>query len=146
MEQFIKIEDQISEIKTDIGNLKTTLIGLDGKNGMRSQIVSLKKDLEDLQSSLNELLSRLDSIRSEQEKTNLIYATKDRLKELENKICRKLENIEENREKEKKETESQKKIEKLNMDRLKNARYSLYVAIAGLVLKEVLTLIPGMFK
>ena len=44
-----KQDDRIGEIEKDIRDIKTTLIGIDGKNGMRSQLSQINAKLERLE-------------------------------------------------------------------------------------------------
>ncbi len=41
------IQDEIGEIRTEVKELRTTLIGIDGKNGIRGTLEAFKKEFEE---------------------------------------------------------------------------------------------------
>lgn len=102
----------ISRLSQEIFALKTTLIGIDGQNGMRSQIASLAEAINDIKNSLSNHITTIYDIKAQEARYELIFATKMEQRRSEEKIFDKMIELDkkivadiEKREKEKVEQE-----------------------------------------
>jgi len=136
-----QLEKEIFGLKSDLNVLRTTLIGIDGQNGLRGTIQNLNEDISCIKKKIDSFIETMGDLKSDQRGFSLVLATKDELKELENKIFQKLEEAEKSRKEEKLELDRRKKEDEINLKRLRTARYSLYIAIVGLIIKEVIPLL-----
>jgi chromosome segregation ATPase len=138
-----QLEKEIFGLKSDLNILKTTLIGIDGQNGLRGTLQNLNEELSNVKNKIDFFRESIGNLKSDQKGFSLILATKEELKELESKIFQKLEEAEKSRLEEKKELEKRKKEDEINLKRLRTARYSLYIAIVGLIIKEIIPLVAA---
>ena len=67
---------EIADLSKEILALKTTLIGIDGQNGMRSQINGLSQDVNDIKNSLNKYFQAISDIKTQEARYDLVFASK----------------------------------------------------------------------
>ncbi len=138
MDSSKNFEKEIGNLKSELGALRITLIGIDGKNGMRSQIQDLYKEVSELKQIFNEFIQSAGDMKIKNERQDLIFATKKELKELEEKILSKLEEKDKKTEQRIKESEEERNKED---KRIKNAKWTLYVTLIGIIVREAISLI-----
>lgn len=131
---------EISRLSKEISALKTTLIGLDGQNGMRSQIANLSKDTTEIKNSLNSYLKTIYEMKAQESKYEIIFCTKAEHRASESLLCEKIMNInnkieEDIEDREKARIEHEKYIENLGI-----SKKALLISFLGLLSTSILGL------
>ena len=132
-------QKDISSIHTEVESLKVTLIGIDGNNGMRSQISNLTLEITDLKKCFNKLIQGVFNINSDNSKNDLVFSTKKELRETEKRITGKIEDLQKNYKEERKEREDDKEERKKHLDNLKTSRWILLASILGILTSSIIT-------
>lgn len=129
---------EIAELSKEIQALKVTLIGIDGSNGLRSQLKTLSEDMTEVKKVLNENFTALRAIQSQENQFVHIFATKEELKESDSKLYRRINELSdkinvgvEQRRKERKEQEKY-------IQNLKNSRIMMTISVIGLLLTMII--------
>lgn len=129
---------EIAELSKEIQALKVTLIGIDGSNGLRSQLKTLSEDMTEVKKVLNENFTALRAIQSQENQFVHIFATKEELKESDSKLYRRINELSdkinvgvEQRRKERKEQEKY-------IQNLKNSRIMMTISVIGLLLTVII--------
>lgn len=134
-------DTSINELKNDIQALKITLIGIDGKNGMRSQINNLFSELDEIKDCLNKYMESLSDLRSKEARCSLVFSTKKELSESENKIVKMLDEMKKDLDLERKEREKEREERKKHSENLKTSRWMLGASILGILTSSLITLL-----
>jgi hypothetical protein len=126
-------EKELSSLKSDLNALRITLIGIDGKNGMRSQIEKLYQETAELKETFINFMQTVGNLELNKRNQDLTYATKKELRDVEEKILNELK--EQNREQIKrlKDYEEEKREEN---KRLRGIRWTLYITLIGILVRE----------
>lgn len=131
----------INDLKKDIQALKITLIGIDGKNGMRSQINNLFSELDEIKVCLNKYMESLTEVKSSESRFGLIFSTKKELMETETSVIRKLDEMKRELDKDRVEREKEKKENKKHYENLKTSRWMLGASILGIITSSLISLL-----
>lgn len=83
----------ITALSKEIQALKVTLIGIDGQNGMRSQINGLSSDIKEIKQSFEKYFKDIEDLRHLESKNDLVFATKAELRDSEDTIIQKIQNL-----------------------------------------------------
>lgn len=134
-------QKDIALIHTEVEALKVTLIGIDGNNGMRSQITNLTSEIGDIKRCFSDLIQKMSSIDSENSRNDLVYSTKKEQRDMEEKILAKIEEITKQYEEERKEREADKEERKRHLETLKTSRWLLGASIFGIFVSSIITII-----
>jgi len=134
-------QKDIASIQTEIKGLTVTLVGIDGKNGMRSQINDLASEINELKNCFHSYMTDISESKFESSKNILIFSTKKELKETENKILDKVDEIKKDHDNEKKEREEDKIERKRHLEILKTSRWVVIASLLGILVSSVLNYI-----
>ena len=112
----------ITALSKEIQALKVTLIGIDGQNGMRSQINGLSSDIKEIKKSFEKYFKDIEDLRHLESKNDLIFATKAELRNSEDAVIQKIQCLDDTLERDRKERENdrdaqQKYLRSLNMSK-----------------------------
>jgi predicted PilT family ATPase len=125
---------EIANLSREIQALKVTLIGIDGQNGMRSQILGLSQDINEIKNSLNQYLKAISDIKAQEARYDLIFATKRELRDLEEKICKKITDLDDRLEAEAEQREEERKKQEMHNENLSISKKALIVSILALLI------------
>ena len=134
-------DTSINELKNDIQALKITLIGIDGQNGMRSQINNLFSELAEIRGILSSYMESLSDIRAKEARCSLVFSTKKELEESEDRVLAKLDEMKDELESDRKEREKEKEERQKHVDNLKTSRWILGASILGILASSVISLL-----
>lgn len=128
----------IARLSQDILVLKTTMIGIDGKSGMRDQITSLSKDVSSLKDSIDGYLKTVYDLKTQEAKFELLFSTKEELRQLDSKISNQLfdmnSKLEEDFEKRDRHRESQEHYS----EKISISKKGLYISLIGIIASIIL--------
>lgn len=141
MNSEVNAEKEIELIKKDLASLRSLLVGLDGKNGLRRQMTSLNKEIENLKTSNKEVLELMTEIRIHQKNFPFVYSTKDENNQLKIEILERLDKMEQIRREELANHQKEEKIENRFLETIKHTRWSLYIALIGLAVSILFNVI-----
>jgi len=128
------INTRLMNVEKEINSLRVTIIGIDGQNGMRSQLTKIENKMESMDSTIRTIAETLQVIQDREQKCPLIYSTKEENRSMEDKLISKIEEIEEGR-------LAEKKGDTIRMQDIRYIKYGLLLTLAGLVFSIVTILI-----
>lgn len=131
----------INALSKEIQALKITLIGIDGNDGMRSQISGLSADINEIKKSFERYFNDISEIRNNESKYDLIFATKIELRISEEKICQKIIELNESLSLDRKAREKQAEEQKKYNKSLTMTKNMFFLSIIGLISSIVFSLI-----
>lgn len=127
----------IANLSREIQALKITLIGIDGKDGLRGQMKTLSEDINEIKKVLNKNFTALSTLQNQEGNFFRLFASKEDLKESESKLYDKInllsEKVETGVEKRQKERDEQEKY----LRGLKNSRVMMIISIIALCISIV---------
>lgn len=129
---------EIDSLKKSLSELKSFLIGIDGKDGLRNQINALHLELESVKNSYKEIMDFLTEFRIQQSNMPYMYATKTEVTRMKEEILEQLKAME-------KERREEKKQERRDTTSVQYTRFSLYIASAALVVSIIFNIVSTFF-
>ncbi len=139
-------EEEINSLREDINSLRVTLVGIDGKNGLRSQIHDIYKEIGKMKSSTKDILDLLTDLKIQQKQCPFIYSTKEENGILRKEVLKELKALSQRHENEEKEKEEKENRESHFMETMKYNRYSVLVAVLALIASSAINLFIIFYK
>lgn len=136
-EDQIQKAREIAELSREIQALKVTLIGIDGSNGLRSQMKTLSKDISEIKKVLNENFTTLKTIQTQEHQYIHIFATKEELKESDSKLYKKINFLAEKVDLGVQKREAERKEQEKYLQSLKNSRIMMSISVVGLLISVI---------
>jgi len=130
------INTRLMNVEKEINSLRVTIIGIDGQNGMRSQLTKIESKMESMDSSIRTIAETLQTIQDREQKCPLIYSTKEENRFMESKLIQMMEDME-------KERVQSAKSDTLRSQDIRLFKYGLYLTGIGLLSNII---IPFFFK
>ena len=131
---------EIVKLSKDILALKTTLIGIDGNNGMRSQIAGLSDDITEIKTSLNIYLKTIYDIKAQESRYDLLFSTKVEQRELEDKLCKQLEDVNDKLEADIDRREELRIQQEAHIENLGVSKKALTISFFGILITTIIGL------
>lgn len=131
---------EIANLSKEILALKTTLIGIDGHNGMRSQINGLSQDVNEIKNSLNNYLRAISDIKAQEARYDLVFASKMELRTVEEKLCQKITDLDDKIEKDIEQREKERAEEEEKKRSYGISKKTLTLSIIALVITTILNI------
>jgi predicted PilT family ATPase len=131
---------EIADLSKEILALKTTLIGIDGQNGMRSQINGLSQDVNDIKNSLNKYFQAISDIKTQEARYDLVFASKMELRAVEEKMYQKILDLENKIEKDIEDREKQRTEDEKHRQNYGVSKKALNLSIIALLLSTILNI------
>jgi predicted PilT family ATPase len=131
---------EIADLSKEILALKTTLIGIDGQNGMRSQINGLSQDVNDIKNSLNKYFQAISDIKTQEARYDLVFASKMELRAVEEKMYKKILDLENKIEKDIEDREKQRTEDEKHRQNYGVSKKALNLSIIALLLSTILNI------
>ncbi len=131
---------EITNLSKEILALKTTLIGIDGQNGMRSQINGLSQDVNDIKNSLNRYFQAISDIKSQEAKYDLVFASKMELRAVEEKMYQKILDLENKIEKDIEDREKQRIEDEKHRQNYGVSKKTLNLSIIALLISTIINI------
>ena len=132
---------EIADLSKEILALKTTLIGIDGQNGMRSQINGLSQDVNDIKNSLNKYFQAISDIKTQEARYDLVFASKMELRAVEEKMYQKILDLENKIEKDIEDREKQRTEDEKHRQNYGVSKKALNLSIIALLLSTILNIL-----
>ena len=131
---------EITNLSKEILALKTTLIGIDGQNGMRSQINGLSQDINDIKNSLNRYFQAISDIKSQEARYDLVFASKMELRSVEEKMYQKILDLENKIEKDIEDREKQRTEDEKHRQNYSVSKKTLNLSIIALLISTIINI------
>ncbi len=131
---YQKITRELSEIKTEVSNLRTTLLGIDGNNGIRGLINHIDRRLDRVEVDQGHLKTALSNLQQNQEHSHKVFSTKEENNMLERTVLNKLNEMDEKREQARKEDSK-------HVERLKISQRAIFISAIGIFLSVVVNML-----
>lgn len=132
---------EIANLSKEILALRTTLIGIDGHNGMISQINELSQDMGEIKDSLNNYLRAISDIKAQEARYDLVFASKRELRSVEEKMFQKILDLENKIEKDIEKRDLQRKEDELNNKNFGISKKAYYLSIVALIVSAIFNFI-----
>lgn len=131
---------EIANLSKEILALKTTLIGIDGQNGMRSQINGLSQDINDIKNSLNRYFQAISDIKTQEARYELVFASKIELRTVEEKMYQKILDLENKIEKDIEDREKQRTEDEKHRQSYGVSKKTLNLSIIALLISTIINI------
>lgn len=131
---YQKITHELGQIRTEVSNLRTTLLGIDGNNGIRGLINHMDKRLDRVEVDQGHLKTAISNLQNNQENCQKLFSTKEENNLLEKAVLQKLNEMDEKR-------ESARKDDSRHMDRIKASQKTIIVSAVGIFLSVVVNIL-----
>lgn len=141
MKGEVNVEREIELLKKDLTSLRSLLVGLDGKDGLKRQMSELDREIKNLKISNKEVLELMTEIRIHQKNFPYVYSTKDENNQLKMEILDRLDKMEQIRREELERHKKEDKSDNRFRETLKHTKWSLYIAFIGLAISIVFNIL-----
>ena len=123
----VKFRDDLKALGKEVNSLRVTLIGIDGQNGMRSQISGITTNIKDLEATVRESLDLLRAVESTDRMIHFEFTTKEETRCLKESMAKKLD-----------EHEQKVKSESLRSEDVKYIKWGLALTVVALIASSLL--------
>jgi len=151
--------EEFQELREEVTEMRTAVLGIDGKNGLMGSMQEIKGDVKDLTRTVNDIVSSLNTFKDSQLNNHKLFATKAEVNNLEHTIIMKLNEFDRKRDEARKADKAQEEERRHQEELMKYkqqefglkkkdiliAKIAIGVSIIGVSLTAIISLINFFF-